>query len=61
MIDAGPGSSMYLEGDIRVNGKDIRELDAKNYISGARGSVRLDGTVLEIKSAAKKPAKKKKK
>ena len=52
MIDAGSSSTMFLEGDITVNGKNIRQLgsEVKNHISGARGSVRLDGKVLEIKS-----------
>jgi len=63
MINAGPGSTMFLEGDITVNGKNIRQMGAeiKNHISGARGSVRLDGKALEIKSPPKKQAKKKKK
>jgi hypothetical protein len=52
MINAGPGSSMFLEGDICVNGKDIHQLDSDavtSLISGARGSIHLDGTVLKTK------------
>lgn len=60
MINAGPGSSVFLEGDISVNGTEIHQLggDAvSNLISGARGSIHLDGTVLETKPAPKKKKK----
>jgi hypothetical protein len=60
MINAGPGSTLYLEGDITVNGKAMSQLNAdevQKLISGARGSVRLDGTVLETKAAPKKKKK----
>ena len=60
MINAGPGSSMFLQGDISVNGKEIRQLGSdavSQLISGARGSVHLDGTVLETKPASKKKKK----
>jgi hypothetical protein len=63
MINAGPGSTLYLEGDITVNGKAMSQLNAdevQKLISGARGSVRLDGTVLETKPVPKAPKKKKK-
>ena len=57
ILEAGPGSSIYLEGDISVNGKDLRQLGSEavtQLMTGARGSIHLDGTVLETKPAPKK-------
>lgn len=49
IINADPGSSFFLEGDITVNGKGIRDPRAKNHISTTGGTIRLDGKVLEKK------------
>ena len=60
IINAGPGSTLYLEGDITVNGKAMSLLSAgevEKFISGARGSVHLDGTVLKTKPTPKKKKK----
>ena len=46
IINAGPGSTLYLESDITVNGKAMSLLSAgevEKFISGARGLVHLDG------------------
>ena len=57
IIQAGVGSTIYLEGDIKVNGKNVRELDSdiEKRISVAEGAaVHLpDGNVLETTLAPK--------
>lgn len=58
MIIAGPGSTMYLEGDVSVNDETVHRLDAQiqNRISVAKGAAVHfpDGSVLETKPVVKK-------
>ena len=56
MITADPESSLFLEGDITVNGKALRQMEdseIQKLISGARGTVQLDGAVLETEPTTK--------
>lgn len=58
MIIAGPGSTMYLEGEVSVNDETVHRLDAQiqNRISVAKGAAVHfpDGSVLETKPVVKK-------
>jgi len=58
IIQAGPDSTMYLKGDIKVNKKNVRRFgaDIKNRVSVAKGAAVHfpNGSVLEAKPTGKK-------
>jgi hypothetical protein len=60
IIYAGPGSTMYLEGDIRVNGKTVSpegsEIKKRIFIAKGAAVQLPDGRVLENTPTVRKPA-----